>query len=133
MKKEIAKNGLYELYVDPAKNRTHYIFKGFWEKPEDLPNLVEDHKRAMSEVGPGFSSITDLSEMKTPSQEASQLLVEIKNIADKKGQGRVARVVDKAMMRILSKRVSRESEMGKEVEHFGTYEEAVAWLNGFKD
>ena len=133
MKKEIAKKDLYELYVDTVKNRTHIIFRGFWENLDDLPNLLEDFKKVIDEVKSGFTSITDVSEMKPPSQEASQLLVEMKNIADRKGQGRVARVVDKAMTKIVSKRISRESDMGKEVEHFATYDEAEAWLDSFKD
>ncbi|MBN1572075.1 MAG: STAS/SEC14 domain-containing protein [Deltaproteobacteria bacterium] len=133
MKKEIAKTKMYEMYVDTAKNRTHIIFRGFWERLDDVSNLLEDFRRVMAEVKSGFTSITDLSDMKPPSQETSQLLVEIKNIADKKGQGRVARVVDKKLIKIVSQRISRESEMGTEVEHFATYKEAEAWLDSFKD
>ncbi|MBN1572076.1 MAG: hypothetical protein JW984_02650 [Deltaproteobacteria bacterium] len=133
MKKEIAKNDLYEIYVDTTKNRTHIIYRGFWENLNDVPNLLEDHKRAMSEVKRGFTSITDISEMKTPGQDVIQLLIEMRNISNKKGQGKIARIVDKALIKIVSRRVDRESDMDLDVENFATYKEAEAWLDSFEN
>lgn len=132
MKKEIAKNERYEMYVDKTKNRTYFIFRGFWQTLDDVPNLLEDHIHAMSEVRSGFTSITDASEMKTPVPEVTQLLIEMKNISNKKGQGRVARIVDTAITKIVSQRIDRESEMDLPTQNFGTYEEAEAWLESFE-
>lgn len=133
MKKEIAKNELYEMYIDKAKNRTHIIFRGFWKTIDDVPNLLEDFKRTMDEVKSGFTSITDASQMKTPGPEVSQLLIEMKNISNKKGQGRVARILDKAITKIVSQRIDRESEADAMTQNFGTYEEAEEWLDGFEE
>ena len=133
MKKEIAKNEQYEMYVDRVKNRTHFIFRGFWNSLDDVPNLLEDHKRAMNEVRSGFTSITDVSQLKTPANEVTQLLIEMKNISNEKGQGRVARIMEQALSKIVSQRVDRESEMNLTTQNFGTYEEAEAWLDSFEE
>lgn len=133
MKTEIAKNDLYEIYVDKKKNRTHIIYKGFWENLNAVPNLLEDHKRAMNEVRRGFDSITDISEMKTPGQDVMPILIEMKNISIKKGQDKVARIVDKALIKIVSQRIDRDSETDLETQNFATYKEAEAWLDSFKN
>jgi hypothetical protein len=130
MRKELVKNEYYETFVDTEKNRLYSIYRGFWRSKSDFPNYIENTKRAMSFLTPGFTSLVDLREMKIPPPEIAELMVEAQKISAEAGFSRGARIVDGAIVKIATGRVSRESEAEEKVRTFDNWEEAEAWLDG---
>lgn len=59
----IASSPQYELIVSLKKNRAYLKIIGFWRNPEMVPNYLEDWKKAVSILSPGFTLLTDAREM----------------------------------------------------------------------
>lgn len=129
MRKELVNNEYYETFVDTEKNRLYSIYRGFWKSKSDFPNYIEETKRAMSFLTPGFTSLVDLREMKIPAPEVAELLVEAQKISAEAGFSRGARILDGAIVKIAAGRVTRESEAEEKVRTFDNWEEAEAWLD----
>lgn len=130
MRKELVKNEYYETFVDTEKNRLYSIYRGFWKSKSDFPDYIENTNRAMSFLRPGFTSLVDLREMKIPPPEIAELMVEAQKISAEAGFSRGARIVDAAIAKTATGRVSRESDAEEKIRTFDNWEEAEAWLDG---
>ena len=129
MKRLIAENDYYKVEVDKVKNRMYSVYRGFWEKPSDIPNYLEDVESAIGMLTSGFTTIVDLREMKTPSPDVTELIIKMQKFSIDAGFSRGARVMDTAMVTITTGRVTRESEAEEQVRMFGSWEEAEEWLD----
>jgi hypothetical protein len=130
MKKKIAKNRYYELCVDTEKNRIYTIFRGFWKVVSDVPNLVEDHIKAIKALSPGFTVLTDTTNMKIPTKEINEFHPNILKIMDKEGLSKLALIVDREMLKISGERVMRDSGILDKMKFFEDIDEAEDWLDG---
>lgn len=128
MKKEIASNKYYKISVDQEKNRVYFEIYGFWKDPSELPDYLADWKRAIGELKPEFTVLSDIRKMKphstsvTPLHEAAQrLLVE-------EGLDRTAEIMgDAVLLEFQTRQYAEKSSMKKR--EFGTAEEGEAWLD----
>jgi len=131
MKKEIVKNEYYEMYVDEEINRAYWVMRGLWEKLSYIPDYRRHTKEAMSLLRPGFTSVIDLREFKTPPPEVLDLLMEVAKETEDASQGRQAQIINREDMEIIrtSRNVMKEADMDTRMMQFDNYEEAIEWLD----
>jgi hypothetical protein len=131
MKKTIVKNEYYEMSVDVKINRAYWVMRGLWKKISDIPDYRRHTREAMSLLKPGFTSVIDLSEFKTPSPEVLDLLMEVAKETEDSSQGRQAQIINKEDMEIVrtSRSVMKEADMDTRMMQFDSYEEAIEWLD----
>jgi len=131
MKKEIAKNEFYEIHVDKEINRVYKVMRGHWKKLSDVLDYKRHNLEALGYLKPGFSTLLDLRDMEVPSDEVLDLMVGVSRDSEEAGQGRQAQIINKKDMGIVRKGrdVIKESDMDLKMMQFGSYEEAVEWLD----
>jgi len=131
MKKEIAKNEYYEIYVDEEINRVYWVMRGHWKKPSDVPEYRKHNIDSLNYLKPGFTTLIDLRDMEVPGAEVLDLMVEVSRDAEEAGQGRQAQVLKKDFLEgvRISRDVIKESGMDLKMMQFGTFGEAIDWLN----
>lgn len=129
MTKTIALNDRYVLQVDPSKNRVYFTIVGHWKSPADVPNYLEDWRRAIRELSPGFTILSHLVMAKSPPPDVLELHVEAQKLIVESRLSRVAEVVESNAdsTKAAVDRISRESGMCKAV--FDYWTEAEDWLD----
>jgi len=131
MKKEIAKNTYYEMYVDQEINRAYWVFKGKWDKMSDLPNYIHDNREVLRHVKPGFTVVTDIRTFEMPSPKILEVITESAKEVESAGMRRQAHIIDKKNLEAIraSRGAMKEADMDLKMMQFGSYEEAIEWLN----
>jgi hypothetical protein len=131
MKKEIAKNEYYEMYVDEDINRIYWVLKGKWTRMADLPYYVQHHKEAARILKPGFTAVADIRTFEIPSPAVLEVITEMTKFMENAGMGRQAQIVNKKDMEAIraSRGVMKEADMDLKMMQFGSYEDAVEWLD----
>ena len=130
MKQEIAKNDYYEFYVDKVKNRFYSKLKGFWQSPSEVPNYLDDQKKALEQLSPGFTLLVDNRDVKPPKQECMELHVKALGISNEAGVGKIALFESQAVVKIAGGRALREGSMEETSRQFNDINEAENWLDG---
>ena len=130
MKREIAKNDYYEIYVDQSKNRYYSKLKGFWQKTSDVPDYIDDHQKTLDKLSSGFTSLIDNREVKPPTQECMDLHIKALGMANEAGAGKTALVESQAIVKITGGRALRESGVEERARQFNDIKEAEDWLDG---
>ncbi len=130
MKQEIAKNDYYEYYVDKNKNRYYSKLIGFWQKASEVPNYLDDHKKALDLLSPGFTLLVDNRDAKPPTQECMDLHLKALEMSNNKGVGRTAFIVAQLVVKFAGDRALRESGMEEMSRQFNDINEAEDWLDG---
>ncbi|MBN1848538.1 MAG: hypothetical protein JW932_08125 [Deltaproteobacteria bacterium] len=126
--KQIADNNFYSIAVDEGKNRMYLAVKGFWKDAGQVSEYLNDFKKALKFVSKGYSVVSDLTDMKTPSQEIGSLHVEAQQLLVNAGLKKTAEIHPASTITQISlKRFSEESGMKKGL--FRTKEEAEQWLD----
>lgn len=80
MIKKIAANPFYELQVDVEQNLIYLNLCGFWGGRSNVPEYLNDCKKAIFCTQPGFRILVDLTQIKTVSNEATLLHTEAQKI-----------------------------------------------------
>lgn len=128
MKISIAKRGQYSLGVDQMKNRIYYTMTGFWRNPEDFPEYFNDWNRAIAEMSPGFTILTDVREFKTPAPVIKPMFDKIQRILGESGLKKTAELFGKDVVAEMSlDSVAKRSGMQKA--NFNDLAQAEAWLD----
>lgn len=123
---EIAKNDHYEINVDTSKNRLYLKLKGFWKEKSDVPDYLNDIQKSAKRMSRGFCVLSDLREMKPPSQDIGALHMEAQTIYIQAGLDRTAEVLNSAVTKMSTNRYSDATKMKKM--DFNSVEEAEKWL-----
>jgi hypothetical protein len=131
MKKEIAGNNYYSISVDEEINRMYITMKGEWNKPSKVPNFIQDHEELIRHLKPGFTSLVDIKDMEPPSQDMLTILTKAVEMIEKAGMKRQAQIVGKASLEMIrkSRGALKESGADEKMIQFGSYEEAIEWLD----
>ena len=125
----IAKTDFYTVKINKLKNRAYLIFTGFCSKPSDMPNFLDDIKKAAHGLRQGFTLLTDVTKIKTPPKEVAELHVKSQEIWIASGLSKTAEILPDTMVAKLAlDRWSKTSGMEKEC--FDDKNEAEAWLDG---
>jgi hypothetical protein len=129
MMKKIAKTAYYSLDVDRTKNRAYLTIVGFWKDVTVVSHYIDDIKKACQDLSPGFTFLTDVSQMKTPPAEVGPVHEEVQRIVTKSGLKKTAEIVsrDHVIEQMVLQKWSTTSGMIK-----GTFHDKVqaeAWLD----
>ena len=131
MKKEIAKNEYYEAYLDEEINRMYWVMKGKWNKMTDIPDYVQHNKEVARCLKPGFTAVTDIRTLEIPAPKVLEVITEMVKMMEEAGMGRQAQIINKNDLNAIraSRDVMKEADMDLKMMQFGSYEEAIEWLN----
>ena len=131
MKKEIAKNEYYEVYVDEDINRAYWVMRGDWKKLSDVPDHERHNEEVLILLKPGFTVLLDLREMGIPSLEVLEYVTALTQKAENAGLGRQAHILDRKSIEAIrtSRDVIKEAGVDRKMMQFATFEEAIEWLN----
>ena len=125
----IAKTDFYSLEIDMPKNRAYLNFTGFCSKASDMPNFLDDVKKAARGLKRGFTLLTDVTEIKTPPKEMEELHVKSQQIWIESGLSKTAEILPASTIAKLA--LDRWSKTtGMEKEWFDNKDAAEAWLDG---
>lgn len=128
MFREIVKNEFYEVAIDIQKNRLYLTTKGFWSSAAKVPNFITDIKKALLELKPGFSLLTDSSQQKTPPQEVMPVFVQLTDTLRNAKVGKVGNVFGhEATVKLAADRFGRKYEVPKNF--FDNRDSAEAFLD----
>ena len=131
MKKEIVKNKYYEAYVDVENNRMYWVMKGQWNKMTDIPDYVYHNKEVLRYLKPGFTALTDIRTLEMPSPAVIEVITEMVQMMENAGMGRQAQILNKNDLVAIrtSRNVMKEADMDLKMMQFGSYEDAIEWLD----
>jgi hypothetical protein len=129
MMTEIATTPFYSIKADTGKNRIYYTIIGTWKNPSDVPNYLEDIKKAARQVKSGFTILTDLTSAKTAMPEIKKLHEQAQSILISAGLSKVAEVFPEKdyILKMQVNKISETTKMNKQA--FDSRKEAEQWLD----
>ena len=131
MKKEIANNKYYKIYVDQTINRMYFTFVGEWKRLSQVPNFIKGLEEMMRHLKPGYTSLADTRGMKPPSEEIFPVLTLATEKFVAAGMKKQAMIIDKASMELVraTRGVSKDSGSDEKMMQFSDPVEAENWLD----
>ena len=111
---------------DKLKNRAYLTFSGFCSKPSDMPNFLDDVKKATQGLTRAFTLLTDVTKLKTPPKDVGELHIKSQEIWIQSGLSKTAEILPETTIEKLA--VDRYSRItGMKKEWFTNKTEAEAW------
>lgn len=125
---EIAATPFYSITADTDKNRIYFSIVGSWKSPSDVPNYMDDWKKAVKQVRRGFTVLTDMTQAKVALPEIRKLHEDAQKMVMSAGLSKVAEVYpDDAVLKMQIDRISQASSMTKQA--FSDRKAAELWLD----
>ncbi len=109
MKQVVARNKHYEIGMDPGKNRAYITIIGFWRSPEEVGPYVQDLDRALVQLAPGFTLLTDLTQMKAYPASVQPLHLEAQQLLLTRGLSQTAEVCASSMVEYQTNTLSKKA------------------------
>ena len=125
----IAKNDRYIFEVDPDINRLFFTFIGFYESIDVIPDFHADALKALDKLGPGFTSLVDTTQFKTPPQDVLDMFNRVQREMVVRGVFKNAEIISSAFIEVNLEELASRSEFAKVLKQFKSMAEALAWLN----
>ena len=123
----IAQTPQYQISVQKEKNRAFLKINGFWRNAEQVSNYLTDWEKAVAELKPGFTLLTDATEMKIHPTSVRELHEKAQAYVIKAGVRKVAELQLNKVAELQLDSVSKDTKMPKQ--NFNTREEAELWLD----
>lgn len=127
MTTKIAQTPQYELAVNKVKNRAYLTINGFWRGPEEVPEYINDWKKAVAALKPDFTLLTDAREMKIHPASVRALHEEAQSLIVQAGVRKVAELQADKVAEMQLDGVSKETRMPKQ--NFTSQQDAEKWLD----
>ena len=127
MQQVIHENKHYQIGIDKEKNRAFITIIGFWRNPGEVSEYLPDLDRALLQLQPGFTLLTDLSQMKTHPQTLNPVHLAAQQLLLSRGLTQTAEVVASSMVQFQTESLSRQSAMP--LQQFSSPVEAIAYLD----
>ncbi len=122
----IAKNEQYELLIDIVTNRAFLTIKGFWRNEADIPGYLEDWDQALGMLKPGFTLLTDATEMSIHPGAVRDIHHKAQQKIISAGVKKVAEIQSESVAQMQLNGLSSESGMPKK--NFTDRKDALLWL-----
>lgn len=106
------------------------IFYGFWQDVSEVPNFIEDQKKAIRALSPGFTVVADVRNMKPPTKEVDDFQVDVLKVIGESGLYKIALVLKREIFKMSGKRIMREGGILEKMKFFEDIDEAEEWLDG---
>lgn len=127
MTTSIAQTPQYRLSVSKAKNRAYLTIIGFWRNSEEVSEYINDWKKAVAALNPGFTLLTDAREMKIHPVSVRELHEEAQALIVRAGVRKVAELQADKVAEMQLDGVSKETKMPKQ--NFNDPVKAEQWLD----
>ncbi|MBD0256749.1 MAG: hypothetical protein ICV83_13605 [Cytophagales bacterium] len=111
MKQVVFRNKHYEIGLDPDKNRAYITIIGFWRDPAEVGPYVQDLDGALVRLKPGFTLLTDLTQMKTHPASVQPLHLAAQQLLLERGLSQTAEVCASSMVEYQANAISKKSNM----------------------
>ena len=125
----IAKNDHYIFEVDKDINRLFFTFMGFYENTQMVPDFYSDALKALDKLNPGFTSLVDTTQFKTPPQDVLDMFNRVQREMVVRGVFKNAEIISSAFIEVNLEELASRSEFAKVLKQFKSMAEALAWLN----
>lgn len=122
----ISKNEQYELLIDIVSNRAFLTIKGFWRNEADIPGYLEDWDQALGMLKPGFTLLTDATEMSIHPGEVRDIHHKAQQKIISAGVQKVAELHSESVAVMQLNGLSSESGLPRK--NFTDKKEALVWL-----
>jgi hypothetical protein len=106
------------------------IFYGFWQDVSEVPNFIEDQKKAIRALSPGFTVVADVRNMKPPTKEIDDFNTDVLKILAESGLYKIALVLKLELFKMSARRMMKDSGILERVKFFEDVDEAEEWLDG---
>ncbi len=123
----IATTPQYELHVSKEKNRAYLKIIGFWRNPEQVADYLPHWKKALTQLTPGFTLLTDATEMKIHPGTVRKIHEEAQALITEYGVKYVAELQADKVAELQLDGVSKGTGMPKQ--NFNDRSLAEAWLD----
>lgn len=123
----IASTPQYVLIISLKKNRAYLKIIGFWRNPEMVPNYIEDWKKAVTMLSPGFTLLTDAREMVIHPGPVRQLHEQAQKLIVDYGVSKVAELQKNVAAELQLNGVASGTRLPKK--NFFNQLEAEDWLS----
>ncbi len=127
MQQVTTQNKHYQIGIDKDKKRAFITIIGFWRSPEEVSEYLKDLDRALLQLQPGFTLLTDLSQMKTHPQTLKPVHLQAQQLLLSRGLTQTAEVVSSSIVQFQTESLSKQSSMP--LRQFNSLEEATAYLD----
>ena len=114
--------------VDVGKKRVYLIFEGFLS-PEEARSLKETYRKAIAEVGAGYTVLSYFKDFTPGTQEVADVFSEMVTMASRAGCRKAARVSSGSLLGPLQMGRVAKGTSSYPSRHFETWEEAEAYLD----
>ncbi|MEZ5673470.1 MAG: hypothetical protein R3E08_14290 [Thiotrichaceae bacterium] len=129
MLKQIATNNFYEILVDSEQNLLFLELRGFWGSRTNVPEYLNDCKKAATYLQPGFNALVDLTKTKTISEDAVALHQEVQKFFGGYGLNKAAEIHrDDPIVQYQFSHLARSTGVNKQIQKFTDRNAAMAWL-----
>ena len=125
----IAKNDHYIFEVDKDINRLFFTFMGFYENTQMVPDFYSDALKALDKLNPGFTSLVDTTQFKTPPKDVMEVFGRVQQRIMARGISKNAEVVSSAFVEVNLEEVASHSDLSQVLRQFKSMADALAWLN----
>ncbi len=129
MKQVYIENKHYQIGIDKSKNRIYLTILGFWRSPEEVGEYLPDLDGALAELRPGFTLLTDLTQMKSHPQALNPVHLGAQQLLLSRGLTQTAEIVRSSFVQFQAESLSKQSAMPRR--QFSTFEEATTYLDQF--
>ena len=121
-----------KAHVDPAKKRIYLVFEGFLQL-EDAQSLKEEYRRAIAEVGPGYTVMSYFKDFTPGTKEVAEVFSSMVAMASAAGCRKAARVTSGSLLGPLQMGRLAKGSSSYPSRHFDTWGEAEAYLDSDED
>lgn len=123
---EIASTDFYTIQVDQEKNRLLMAYRGSWVKPDQIPNYVSDHAKAIKLLKPGFTCLVDCRKMEA--MLLTDFIAQAQKDAIAAGTRKAARVyAGSTFIEVQAAGIHKKTGMNARA--FQSVADAEAWLD----
>jgi hypothetical protein len=126
----IADTEFYKIEVDSSENRCYSVYWGFWPDTEEFKkNYLADMQKMVSRLRPGFTTFSDIRELKIPPQAVGETILKAQGIVKDAGLRKSARITDQPIQTLAANRIGRDADLKETARTFNSFPEALAWLD----
>lgn len=129
MNETFGEKNFYYFKVDKNKNHIFLHAQGLWKGYETTPQYINNMKKALSEVQPGFTLLVEAEQMKPPKLVANKMLKEGQRLASERGIKKTAVVMaSDQLLKVLTLNVVSKLSKIQNQKVFRSMDEASRWL-----
>lgn len=118
--------------IDEARRRIYLVFEGFLSL-ENALKLKDAYRRAIEEVGPGFTVVSYFKDFTPAVPEVAGVFTSMIELASKGGCRKAARVSSGSVLGPLQMSRLATSRAGYASRQFETWDEAESYLDSDQD